>query len=88
MTGLSIAGNTGISRAQWRCLWRDGTTEIDVGFGFGAARTAKGENWRRGWESNRVRPLKRRKSFILRNARNAKNAQFAELGYAAGTRDP
>jgi hypothetical protein len=43
-------------------------------------------DWCPGWESHHGRPLKIRKLFILRNARNAKNAQIAGLGYTAGTR--
>ena len=39
-----------------------------------------------GWDSNPGRALKRRKLFILRNARNAKNAKSLLLGYAAATR--
>ena len=42
--------------------------------------------WRRGWESHQGQVLKARKLFILRNAKSAKNAQIAEVGYTAGTR--
>jgi hypothetical protein len=41
--------------------------------------------WRRGWESNLTGALRTPKLLILRNAKYAKNAQNAEVGYTAGT---
>jgi hypothetical protein len=41
--------------------------------------------WRRG-ELNCMEALKRGKLLILCNARNARNDQYAEVGYAAVTR--
>lgn len=41
--------------------------------------------WRRGWDSHPHLALETRKLFILRNARNAKNAQRPPFGYAVVT---
>ena len=43
--------------------------------------------WRGGWDSNPVGPLIPRNLLILRNGRNAENAQNATLRYMAGTLD-
>ncbi len=42
--------------------------------------------WRRGWDSDPIHLLKRRKLLILRFAPSVKNAGNAGLRYTAGTR--
>jgi hypothetical protein len=42
--------------------------------------------WRRGWDSDSLPTLNRRKLFILRSDESSKNDTNAEERYTAGTR--
>jgi hypothetical protein len=42
--------------------------------------------WRRGWDSDHLRPVNLRKLLILRSGRTDKTGTNPELRYTAGTR--